>query len=60
VKSGSDVWGVTAGVTKDVQEQLDSKYLCVEAMIKPLKKIPKRTGRIAGQSFNMAKITFSS
>jgi hypothetical protein len=30
VKSGSDVCSVTAGVTKNVREQLKSRGLCVE------------------------------
>jgi hypothetical protein len=60
VKYGSDVCSVTAGVTKNVREQLKSRDLCVEAVIKPLKNMPEGTGRITGQSFNMAKVTFSS
>jgi hypothetical protein len=37
VKYGFDVCSVTAGITKNVQEQLKSRYLCVEALIKALK-----------------------
>jgi hypothetical protein len=60
VKYGSDVCSVTAGVTKNLREQLKSRDLCVEAVIKALKHMPKGTGHITGQSFDMAKITFSS
>jgi hypothetical protein len=37
VKYGFDVCSVTAGVTKSVREQLQSRDLCVETVIKPLK-----------------------
>jgi hypothetical protein len=41
VKYEFDVCSVTAGVTKNVQEQLQSRDLCVEAVIKALKNMPK-------------------
>jgi hypothetical protein len=37
VKYGFDVCNVTAGVTKNVREQVKSRDLCVEAVIKALK-----------------------
>jgi hypothetical protein len=60
VKYGFDVCSVTIGLTKNVLEQLKSRHLCAETVIKPLKNMPNRTGLITGQSLNMAKITFSS
>jgi hypothetical protein len=47
-------------VSRRLREQLKSRDLCVQAAIKALKNMPKGTGRITGQSFNMAKITFCS
>jgi hypothetical protein len=60
VKYGFDVCSVTVGVTKNVREQLKSRDLCVEAVMKPLKTCLKELAVFAGKSFNMAKITFSS
>jgi hypothetical protein len=56
VKYRSDMCSVTAGVTKNGQEQLKTRDLCVKTVMKPHKNIPERTDRITGQSCKMAKI----
>jgi hypothetical protein len=60
VKYGFYVCSVNSWCHEECVGATKSRDLCVETVIKALKNMPNRTGRITGQSFNMAKIIFSS